>query len=146
MDTFGVAAFLPDCSFEVEIPKDSILESIKDLDELLDKQNIPEADKITFVIYASAKTSVDLSKNTIDVETATSELAYNFVYIFAKEHKDDSIFDKLRGLVGIVSDADNEFYINGYGDSKSYKECIQVLKETSDLDEEFDITPKPTIH
>lgn len=146
-DTFslGVAVFLPFCSFEVEISREAIPNTIKEIDGVLDNKGISADidERIMEIIGNAAAISEDMAQGKIDAEVATSELAYNFVYAFIKKNTD--ALKNMRGIIGIVQN--DQLYIEGYVDQKSYKECTETLKSMSDNDETTDLTPfHPTIH
>jgi hypothetical protein len=143
--SFGIAVFLPNCSFEVEIPRIGIEKSIQQIDEFLDEKGISEEieERIIEIIGNASNISSDMANGLIDAETATAELAYNFVYAFVKKNKNS--IPKTRGIIGVVQN--DQLYIEGYTDQKSYRDCTDTLKSMSGSDETEDLTPiKPTIH
>lgn len=143
--SFGVAVFLPHCSFEVEIPRTNIEKSISDIDEYLDGKGVSVEieERIIEIISNASSISDDMANGLLDAETATAELAYNFVYAFLK--KNSNSVSKTRGIIGVVQN--DQLYIEGYTDQKSYRDCTDALKGMSANDETEDLTPaKPTLH
>jgi lysyl-tRNA synthetase class I len=143
--SLGVSVFLPFCSFQVEISREAIPQTIQEIDNILDKMGIgsdPEL-RIVEIISNAAALSQEMSEGLIDAEIATSELAYNFAYAFVKKHPES--LKTTKGIIGIVQN--NELYIEGYKDQKSYQECADILKSMTDNNQAEDFTPfRPTIH
>ncbi len=148
METLGLAVFMPNCSFQVELDRDYIDEGLEQIDAALDKLNIEQDyDKRIFEVMQNALAiSVALSNDELDGTIATTELAFAFLYAYKKQVGPVSL--ETRGIIGLL----NEEYVH-FGSCNNASKFQEQVDKTRALHEEvlgddlIDKTPpKPTLH
>jgi len=150
--SIGVTVYMPNCSFQAEISREAIPESVSDIDEELNTKGV-DLESITRIATVMSNTmniSTMMANGEIDQEQGVSYIAFGFVYAFVKEQGFDKLIN-LRGLIGCLSE--DKLYLNPCVDADSYKKAVATMNSAAkemigyDDDEMVDMTPKkPTIH
>lgn len=143
--SLGIAVFLPTSSFQVEVSRKDILDTIKEIDDVMDKNNFDQDVEVRTaeIVLNAANISSLMAEGEMEANDAITQISYNFIYVFAKTKPDE--LKSYRGIVCLIQ-GDN-LYIEGYEDQESYHECTEILKGMAATDEDEDMTPnRPTIH
>ena len=147
----GVTIFMPNCSFQAEIVRDAITETINEIDLDLTNKGFTSTDQtnrilnvMTYIIGISAL----VAKGEIDQEDGISEIAFGFMYAYVKEQGSGDIAT-LRGLIGCL--VNNKLYLTPCMNNESYEKATNIIRESAQeligYDDMIDKTPKkPTIH
>jgi hypothetical protein len=148
MNTLGLAVFMPNCSFQVELDRDYIDEALEEIDATLNKSNIDQDnDERIFQVMQNALTiSIALSNDELDSTTATTELAFSFLYAYKKQVGPVSL--KTRGIIGLLSQ--EYVHFSSCTNASKFQEQVdktRALHEEVMGDDLIDKTPpKPTLH
>ena len=100
-DKFGVVLILPEVSFSAELSRISISEIMKDIDDKLTEQGAPEESdtRCAMVMDNALMISSMIAHQEVEHGSGVADVAYSFVYAFAKSAGFEKI-DDIRGLTG----------------------------------------------
>lgn len=151
--SIGITVFMAECSFEVELSRQSVADSLVELDADLTQFGLAQTDiqgRVATVMLRSLDMSVLLGRGESDQEEAVMVIACGFLYAYSKE-QGVALLTSLRGLVGCL--ADDTLYLNPCADADSYALSVPAMRQQAeimlgfDADDLIDCTPlAPTIH
>ena len=151
--SIGITVFMQDCSFQAELSRQSVTDTIAELDADLTQQGVPKSDtqgRIAAVMLRSLDLSALLMRGHMDQEDGVMEIGCGFLYAFVKE-KGLAPLKTLRGLIGCLTD--DTLYLNPCVDACSYETLVPAMRQQArtllgfDDDELIDCTPRvPTLH
>jgi hypothetical protein len=100
-DTFGVILVLPACAFAAELERATINAMMEGIDDTLTQQGAPDevATRSTMMMENALVVSEMLRTGQIEQVQGYDDIAYSFVYAFAKALGFDQI-SQLRGMTG----------------------------------------------
>lgn len=148
MEKFGIVVHLPQCSFEAEILRDTISDTVAYIDKYWTENGV-DTDLETRM--SRSWESVIATANTILTGTckssdeAITDIAYGFIYAYSKQHGMANLIE-LRGLIGMTED--QKLIFHGCHDSLSFIELGTKLRSTSVDEQSTDYTQqhRRTIH
>jgi len=147
-ESIGLAIFMPNCAFQVELDRDSIDAGLEEIDEALDNIKVEknDEDRIAEVMQNAFALSMALCNDEMDSNTAVSEMAFAFLYVYRKQIGD--INDNIRGIISFLT----KDYIH-------FSTCLEVYDFDTNVSKAKDLhtkvlgnvlqdrtPPKPTIH
>lgn len=148
---FGVALILPQCAFRIELPRENMAERLKDIDDQLTEQGVPDDDDTRFEIMVENARAISLLISTRKSEDKTvgiADIAYSFVYALGKKIGVETL-ETLRGLSGsFLRDTLRMNPCLGEIDFQQESAFFSKKMEDHDDDDEwdFDISNPPTFH
>ena len=148
-DSFSVSVYMPNCTFSAELQRDGIGEADIEMDTEMTKSGIFPPDttaRVSAVMDRVVDVANLLIAGEMTQEDAISEIAFGFIYTYAREQGIDGLAT-LCGLVGCLTE--NGVYLNPCADAATYQSCVDGMREAMSEagSEMMDVTPpKPTIH
>lgn len=102
-DSLGLAIFMPNCAFQVELDRESIDSGIDEIDEALNQLEIDADDesRVSEVMQNAFALSMALCNNEMESTTALSEMAFAFLYVYKKQK--GSLQDNTRGIIAFLT-------------------------------------------
>ena len=149
-DKFGVTLILPECAFSAEVQRNTLNVMMEDIDAKLTAQGVPDEPQMRcdLMIDNMLMISTMVANHQIDPDAGITDLAYCFIYTFAKSIGFEQI-ELLRGLTG--SYIRNQFRSNPCLNEIDYQQeagfLSQKMNDHQNDDEwDFDVTRTPTLH
>lgn len=139
-------------AFSAELQRDSIMETMEEIDNQLTEQGAPDEIKARCDLMmdnALALSTMMVNNNSVDREAAVTDIAYSLVYAFGKG-VGFNVAVGLRGLTG--SYIRNSLRLNPCLTEIDFQQETQFLSqqiashENDDDDWDFDLSKPPTIH
>lgn len=149
-DNFGVTLILPLCAFSAELARDSIQKMLLDIDEQLTEQGAPENShaRSSLMMENALNVSRMVADNEIDHTDGVSDIAWSFIYAFAKAVGFEQV-DMVRGLTGSFL-KDHLSLVPCLGELEFQTETATLhrhMANHTDIDDwEIDTEPMPTVH
>lgn len=149
-DKFGVTLILPLCAFSAELARDTIHTMLMDIDARLTEQGAPENShaRSGLMMENALNVSKMVANDEIDHTDGVSDIAWSFIYAFAKAVGFEQV-DVVRGLTGSFV-KDRLSMVPCLGELEFQMESATLQRHManhSDTDEwDIDAGQMPTLH
>lgn len=149
-DKFGVVLILPECAFSAELQRNTIANMLHELDNKLTAQGAPDEPQTRCELMMDSVLAISsmIANREIEQDAGVTDIAYCFVYAFAKAIGFEQI-DLLRGLTGRY--VHNQLRLNPCLSEIDYQQessflCKQMTDHDQNEEWDYDLALPPTVH